>query len=212
MIVPITALEPPKIPSISNVIKQPKPKVEPPKEYIVKEGDTLTSIANAHSSSVGRLWSKNTTLSSPDVIEPGKPLIIPENTEILAERPLPAIVEVVTNQTAIQRPTLIRSGGVSSSGNSYAFGNCTFGVKNWRPDIPNTWGDAVNWLANAQRDGWATGSEPRVGAVAWARNYGHVAYVIATDGQSVTVREENYQGFNVVSTRVSDKSEWMFIY
>lgn len=98
------------------------------------------------------------------------------------------------------------------TGNGYAYGYCTYLVKERRPDIPNNWGHAYAWLDNARADGWATGSVPKVGAIAWAVGYGHVAYVIGVNGSSVTVEEANYRGWDIISTRATHTSEWLYIY
>lgn len=70
----------------------------------------------------------------------------------------------------------------NSSGNTYESGQCTWFVKNKRPDIPNSLGNATDWLYNAQALGMAIGTTPAVGAVGWT--YGHVVYIesINTDG------------------------------
>ena len=54
-----------------------------------------------------------------------------------------------------------------------------------------SWGNAVNWWQGAKNSGYATGSEPRAGAVAvWSGDYyGHVAYVVSGSGNTFTVNE-----------------------
>lgn len=99
-----------------------------------------------------------------------------------------------------------------SSGNLYSFGYCTHLVKNLRPDIPNSWGNASAWYKNAQKDGYATGSEPRVGSIAWTKAYGHVSLVIAIGDGTVTVKEANYKGWNVISTRTAPTTEFLYIF
>lgn len=53
------------------------------------------------------------------------------------------------------------------------------------------WGNAVNWWQSAKNAGYATGSEPRAGAIAvWSGDtYGHVAYVTSGSGNTFTVNE-----------------------
>jgi surface antigen len=58
--------------------------------------------------------------------------------------------------------------------------------------------NANNWGPDAARRGYAVNSTPAVGSVAWsnAGTYGHVAYVVAVSGGSVTIEEynEHYDG------------------
>lgn len=129
------------------------------------------------------------------------------------EKQLASVVAVAT--PSLPKPiqtTYTPQVRVSAAGNLYAPGFCTYGVKMWRPDIPNRWGNADRWIYSAQASGWATGSVPRVGAVAVARTYMHVALVIGVSGSSVTVKEMNYGGLWVVSTRDTPISEWNYIY
>lgn len=100
-----------------------------------------------------------------------------------------------------------------ASANSYSWGQCVWYVATRRA-VP-MWGNANQWLANARAAGWATGSVPRVGAIAWTgRGYaGHVAIVEAVNGNQVTVSDMNYAGLGVITTRVTSASEWgAFIY
>lgn len=100
-----------------------------------------------------------------------------------------------------------------SYGNSYQRGQCTFYVASQR-SVPGNWGNAREWLANARAAGFATGSQPRVGAIAWtgAGRAGHVAIVRAVTGSQVLVQEMNYNGVGVVSSRVASASEFVYIY
>lgn len=103
-----------------------------------------------------------------------------------------------------------------SSGNLYAFGNCTWYVKNRRPDIPNNLGNANTWYVTAQAEGWNVGTAPKKGAVGtttagWA---GHVVYVegVSLDGLTVTVSEMNYAGFDQIDERTVPASDFLYIY
>jgi LysM repeat protein len=205
--------QPQLAPSIAIVLKQETPEPAKPALYTIKAGDTLTSIAATNKTTVSRLWSKNTVLAHPDTIKPDEQLTIPPADEQLVERPLPTPPPLPPAAPGPERASQPAAVLGLVAGNTYYWGQCVWHVKNLRPEIPNTWGNATDWLANARRDGWATGSEPVVGAVAWARTYGHVALVRAVyDNGTLLVEEMNYVGVGRMSTRVAPNSEWLFIY
>lgn len=174
-----------------QVVPKPKPKTIKPKHiaYKVKSGDTLTTISKARRVPVSRLWSANRQLRNPDVIRVGERLKIPRPSDKLKKR---AMIKPVGTRDTIksEAPTLPKLGGFSSSGNSYEPGQCVWALKNWRPELPNTWGNASDWLYNAQRDSWATGSTPRVGAVGWTPT--HVVLIVGVnkDG-TVDIKDMN---------------------
>ena len=63
-------------------------------------------------------------------------------------------------------------------------------------------GNASQWKYAWQAHGWATGSTPKVGSVAWFP-YNHVAYVsgILNDG-SVVLEEYNWEGQHLYGQRI----------
>lgn len=213
MLVNLPAI-PEKKPLFSIVQKVEEPKqVDKPKplEYKVKAGDSLTTISEAHKSSVDRLWSANPQLTDPNKIEPEMALKIPLADEPLEARPLP-VVPVIEEAPTVEpvqagKPTVVKRG--SSSGNLYTPGYCTWYAKNMRPDLPNNLGNADTWYV---RYNGPKGSTPAVGAVAVAKGYMHVAIVTNISGDSVTVSEANYVGWNVVSSRTTSASEFLYIY
>jgi surface antigen len=108
-------------------------------------------------------------------------------------------------------PSIQATGAVE--GNTYAYGWCTWYVKNRRPDIPNSWGNAYEWYWRAQSMGWATGTTPRPGAIGAAVNYGHVVIVESVNGDgSVNISEMNAVGWNRISGRTTPASEFVYIY
>lgn len=103
-----------------------------------------------------------------------------------------------------------------SYGNSYAPGNCTWYVKQKRPDIGNHWGNANSWYYSAASQGWDVGNTPKKGAIAtttagWA---GHVAYVegVSLDGEYVTISEMNVGGLYRMGYRTVHYTNFLYIY
>lgn len=86
----------------------------------------------------------------------------------------------------------------NTDGNPYYGGwaNCTWGTWQLVHDtlgisLPG-WGMAGNWMNDAARSGYATGSTPKVYSIAvysW-----HVGFVTAVDGDRVYIKEGNYLG------------------
>ncbi|MFC5500645.1 CHAP domain-containing protein [Lysinimonas soli] len=73
-------------------------------------------------------------------------------------------------------------------------------------------GNASQWKSAWLNHGWATGSTPVVGSVAWFP-YNHVAYVsgILNNGQ-VMIEEYNWQGQHVYGTRVINADDAYYLY
>jgi len=70
----------------------------------VAEGDSLSSIADAHATTWVRIFNANEGVANPDIINPGDSLRIPTADEQLTDRTLPqAIVTVASTQTTTVR-------------------------------------------------------------------------------------------------------------
>jgi VCBS repeat-containing protein len=83
-----------------------------------------------------------------------------------------------------------------NSANKIAFTNLMRGGR---------WGNATNWAANARSLGFAVNSTPAVGSVGWLSS-GHVAWVAAVNGNSVTIEEYNYGYTGKYATRTVNAS------
>ena len=88
----------------------------------------------------------------------------------------------------------------SSSGNMYAWGQCTWYVKNRAPWVGTYWGNGAQWGASAAADGYTVNGTPAAGAVVvfaagqsvggeWTADptYGHVAYVESYNPSNNTI-------------------------
>jgi hypothetical protein len=199
MIVPLPVLS--QIDKVNEPVLSIIRPVEKPKEqvkHIVQKNETLTSISELHSVPINRLWAANPELLSPDLIEPEMSLIVPENTDVLPERPLP-----ISPQKATLSPrTSVNNGANNSGGWSFPYGWCTWFASQQRPDVPVR-GNAADWIA------WANSTVPQVGAIAVnTSGLGHVAIVIEITDTQVKVRHMNWVGFGVVSEDWIDKTYW----
>jgi surface antigen len=106
------------------------------------------------------------------------------------------------NEPTSPNPT-IKFVKMSSDGVGFDGGQCTYGVDEMLGgDVPNWWGNAVNWFSNAQAQGLPTGSTPVSGAlVVYGANaniggyltgyQGHVGVVQSVQGSNIVVKEMN---------------------
>ena len=199
-----------------------------PKSVVVKvqANDTLSSIAQEHGTDYVRLFNANAGIANPDVIDVDDEIRIPATDEQLPDRygefmagqQAPAAAPASTAQAtataaaaAPATPVAAPAVAQNSSGNTYAYGWCTWYVKSRKPNIPNTWGNASQWLGNAQASGYGTGSAPVAGAIGVAG--GHVVYVESVSGGNVSISEMAYAGgIGVVHYRTVPASSFYYIY
>lgn len=99
----------------------------------------------------------------------------------------------------------------SSGPNTYPWGQCTWYARARGGAKVNGLGNAIQWLGRARARGLATGSTPRVGAIAvfapgvqGASSLGHLGYVekVYSNGRFL-VSEMNYYGYGGGFGRVS---------
>lgn len=77
--------------SVAHAAEQPTTAAPlPAKMVTINPGDTMTAIAAAHQSTVERIYSANTQIADPDLINAGEQLRIPTPDEPLTMRPIPA--------------------------------------------------------------------------------------------------------------------------
>ena len=136
--------------------------------------------------------SANTTLQAQVQAAAQTPAATPAAAQTQAA-PQPAVQTqaVAAPVATTSRPTY------STSASSYPVGECTWGAKTLAPWAGDYWGNGGQWAASAAADGFRTGSQPQVGAIAcWNDGgYGHVAVVTAVQSTtSIQVSESNYLG------------------
>ena len=203
--------------------------IEQPTIHTVQDGETLSSIAKQHDTKWLRLWQKNAAVAHADKLTAGDKLTVPDNNEELKPRELPAppVIEQPEEVAADPKPVKRQpqepantrrrarqerpmAAGLSA-GNRYTPGYCTWYVKNKRPDLPNSLGNADTWVSRAAAQGLATGSTPRAGAV--GQRGMHVAYVerVNPDG-TVFVSEMNHKGLWIISSRTVPANYFTYVY
>jgi len=219
--------------TITNTAARPdaSAKTEPAKTVstpavTVQMGDTLTAIADAHSTTVNDILVTN-AISDPNLIEPGQVLQMPtppqgltgfsSSLKAAATAFMAPPVQAVQPQAQTATTTVVATQpmyhAASSAGNSYVWGTCTWYVKSRIPSLPNQLGNGgYGWLSAAAAFGYATGSSPAPGAI--GVESGHVVIVESVNGNgTVNISEMNYAGqVGVVHYRTTSASEFQYIY
>jgi hypothetical protein len=98
------------------------------------------------------------------------------------------------------RDQLVRE--ISRAENKYAYGYCTWYVKNKSASAQNGWGNARDWPVNS--------TEPIKGGVAKLKSpdpRGHVAYVEEVKENQIIISEMNYLAWNKVNYRTLNKND-----
>jgi surface antigen len=135
-----------------------------------------------------------------------------------------SVLADATSETGPDTDVYLYTGPIVS-GDTYAFGNCTYWVALLRAQvgkpIPNTWGNAITWATRAQADGYLVDQTPSYTAIMVDVNapggLGHVAFVESVNPQTGawTISEMNRVGFDEVDTRTlpaSAASSYYFIH
>ncbi len=175
-------------------------------KHIVKPGDTIEAIAKKYEADKEEIRIFN-DINADGIFQEGmegKILIIPNG-----EMEAPITIRIAptprtTNGTILSSYKYKTSGFVNPlKSHRFAFGHCTYYVAS-KVYVP--WGGhAKSWLANARAYGYRTGNSPVVGSIIVTtehRWYGHVGLVESVTGNSVTISEMNYVGWNRKSVRV----------
>lgn len=189
-------------------------------EYIVVSGDYLDKIATSYGTTWQRLFDKNPQIEHQDKIFTGDKIVIPAKDEVVQPRTA-VVAPVVVPEAVIEQPApkeapkpAYVAPRVFTGTNLYTAGQCTWHVKNLKPNLPNNLGNASEWYGSARDLGLAVGTEPSAGAAA-PRKYGnHVVYVQAVNGDgTITVSEMNYNWIPFESrTSVKPASDYYYIY
>lgn len=203
-------------------LRQSEQVIKEQKEVVAKKADTLALTAQE----IESLESKKQTLAQKleeekKIVEDLKRQIAEKKARIEAEQASaiqldnvasPAVATTPVAQVVQTAPiTGYRNAGYSP--NAYAWGQCTWYVKNRRPDIGSYWGNANAWVWSAQASGYSTGSVPVAGAIGQENGIMHVVYVESVSGDMVNISEMNYAGgVGVVHYRTVPAYSFTYIY
>ncbi len=210
--------------------------------YKVKSNETLDSIIEKTGASSKEAVIQLNDLEDKEIVV-DQLLLLPNGSLPEKERPeyvAPTPRPTYTSTYSYVRDTADRHGrfeiynynywrnmynSTSWQHNPGAFGNCTWFAWYWRRNNLSSeyWlptgpiGNARSWISSLSGSYW-TGRTPAYGAVMQSTSgrYGHVAVVVGVNqGQSITIQEMNYQGFNRVfqsTINWSDAIKYNYIY
>ncbi|WP_309137029.1 COG3942 and LysM peptidoglycan-binding domain-containing protein [Weissella cibaria] len=130
-----------------------------------------------------------------------------------------AVQEVPAQEAPVAEVAPSYNADMSVNGaNTYPAGQCTWFVKNALPWVGNYWGNAADWANSATYAGRLVDTNPTVGSVAvmapgvgGSGGYGHVAVVVAVNGDQITIEEGNYAGLSY-NSRTLSKAGMMFVH
>ena len=169
-------------------------------KHIVQKGETLDKIVKKYKSDLEKTIEFN-GLPADGALAIGQEIIIPDGQKPIYYYPQTRSYATYTN---FPRP-------YADSSYKFPWGQCTWYVAQ-RRYIP--WdGHAKTWLYKASQYGFATGNEPRPGAIMVTKEnwyYGHVAYVEAVNGDQVTISEMSL-GQGIRKVRTLHRDDWRII-
>jgi len=178
-------------------------------KHKVKSSDTISKIAKKYKADEKKIISFN-GLPADGRLKVGEEIIIPDGqkdepqrrpSHILQQRRYYAGTESVALSDGKRKPSIIDKNPKSRGRHNFPYGQCTWYVAQHRY-VP--WGgNAGTWLYHARAYGAKTGKTPKVGAIVVTSEswYGHVAIVTKVKNGSITIKEMNYKGWAVVSSR-----------
>ena len=204
-----------KVPPVSGMV------------HTVASGETISSIAQKYDIAADKILTQN-LMTSTDTLSKGKTLIVPGAVKP-KPKPKPKPVYVAPTYT---RSTSSSSGGYwfataaqseyvntawsykltpKPSYHTFYWGNCTWYVAKYKS--VNWWGNANQWLRNAQAKWHPTWNTPTLGSIVvlnwrWYNpRYGHVAIVMDIKTDHLIVSDMNYRRLGEVTTRKIPKSD-----
>lgn len=174
-------------------------------KHTIKSGDSISNIAKEYKADEEEIIVFNDLPADGSLPEgsEGKVLIVPNGQKEAPLKPAPQTKDdsrvVISSQKYTHKNTNLNP----NNGHRFPYGYCTWYVAS-RVYVP--WGgNAKSWLTNSRAYGYSTGKTPIAGSIVVTienRWYGHVAYVEAVNGNTITISEMNYVGWGRKSVRI----------
>jgi surface antigen len=168
--------------------------------HTVKKGETLDKVVKSYKGDLEKTITFN-GLPANGNLAVGQQIIIPDGEKVDSYRPR---AYATSTYNDFPRP-------YADESHKFPWGQCTWYVAQ-RRYIPWS-GHAKTWIYKAPQYGFATGNEPKVGAIVQTREnsyYGHVAYVENVGGDYITI-SEMHLGKGIKKIRTLNKDDWRII-
>lgn len=164
----------------------------------------------------GRLTNKETALAAAQAQQAAAAANEKKAAETVAQKEaaISQLQAAIQAEEAAAVAAAATSSGIDHSGsaNTYAYGQCTWYVKNVAPWVGSNWGNASNWGAAAAAEGFLVDGSPAAGAVGVFApgqvvgnvyadaTYGHVVYVESYDAAAGTITISQGNGASTYAT------------
>lgn len=182
--------------------------------HTVAAGDTIESLASKYQTTTEQIKVYN-DLELSQGLTPGAQIIIPGG--VLPNNEQPGYIGTSargSRSSSSSYSSASSSMAAASIGNRYVYGECTWYAYNRRAQlgrpVGSFWGNAATWDYYARQAGYRVDQSPEVGAVLQTGGgyYGHVGVVESVSpGDSITISEMNYSGWNRIDNRTISWSD-----
>lgn len=194
--------------------------VNPPEISIVEKNDKkLDELDKNFKTEQEKLEEKLETVEQvkkeAEIVIKQKEALVEQVTDMRSEIEVLKAKVAEKKRLEAERTVTVTKYAGDAAGNLYVPGNCTWYVKQKRPDIGNQWGNANSWYASAAAAGFKTGKMAKKNAigVSFEGYFGHVVYVEKWLGNGrILISEMNVGGLYNTQTREADESEFVYIY
>ncbi len=173
-------------------------------KHVVKKKDTVEKVAKKYKADKDKIIAFN-NLPADGSLKEGEEIIIPDGEKEIVR---PATNSMFAARDYVSGSDIPKSGSSiidknpkSKGAHRFPYGWCTWYVAQHKY-VP--WGgNAGTWLYHARAYGAKTGKKPRKGSIMVTSEspWGHVAIVVKVKGDQITVKEMNYKGWGIESSR-----------
>ncbi len=201
-----------KVPPVSGMVHK------------VQSGDTISSISQKYSIAEDKILTQN-LMTPNDTLKKGESIIVPGWVKPKPKpKPVyvaPTYAKKATGGSGYSFANAAQSEYVNTAGrykltpkpsyHTFYWGNCTWYVAKYK--TVNWWGNANQWLRNAQAKWHATWRTPTLGSIVvlngrgYNPRYGHVAIVMDIKSDHLIVSDMNYRRLGEVTTRKMPKND-----
>ncbi|GBG95473.1 hypothetical secreted protein [Ligilactobacillus salitolerans] len=173
---------------------------------------TVNQTANSNTQQVSAAQTNNSSRAVSSTVQTAQKTTsqAPKTNNVVAKKTSSASTATTSSTSSAAKTTTVsqtttsqtHGNGYQPSGNTYAWGQCTWYAKNRASWAGNYWGNGGQWDSSARQQGFTVNNQPAVGSLvvfhpgqsvggqwtadSWA---GHVAYVESVNGNTITISQ-----------------------